>query len=90
MNNEVKQLFEQTANLLQMPTMSNWNKETKEYTREFLKLDFASCYGGYNIRKVLKSTGEDCPFGETRLPKKEMIAFLRGMIAGLCARNNLI
>lgn len=87
MNNEIKQLFDQFTTLAKLPTTSERNDREKNpnaeyYKNEYYKIDFAPCYGGYVIRKVLTSTGEDGIFGNTRRNKKEMTNFLRGLIAG--------
>lgn len=88
MNNEIKQLFERFTKLAKLKTSSKRNNIEKNpnaeyYKNEYYKLDFAPCYGGYVIRKVLKSTGEDGIFGNTRRSRKEMESFLRGLVYGL-------
>jgi len=93
MNNEIKQLFERFTKLAKLKTSSKRNDREKNpnaeyYKNEFYKLDFASCYGGYVIRKVLTGTGEDGIFGETRRNKKEMESFLRGLVYGLTFKKH--
>lgn len=81
--NEIYQLFDQVAYLLQLPTSSIWNDAIKEYNNDFIKVNNAPIYGGYKISKILKSTGECGLFTDTRYSKKEFIQQLRGIIYGL-------
>ena len=51
-------------------------------------IDFASCYGGYRLVSVNpKNGGHNGAFGESsccpRVSKKEFIAYLDGLLAGL-------
>ena len=52
------------------------------------RIDFASCYGGYRLVSVNpKNGGHSDAFGKseccTRVSKKEFIAYLDGLLAGL-------
>lgn len=86
MDSEVKALFERMAELTGEPITSE-RGEKEFYKNSFLKMDYNSFYGGYLIVKVMTTTGEGTPFGMTRKSKREMVAFLRGFIAGFCYNN---
>jgi predicted helicase len=77
-------LFEQVAELTGYPTSGE--KDTTGanfYAREWIKMDYSAIYGGYVINIVQKGTGEAIFDGSTRKSKKEMTAYLRGLIRGL-------
>jgi hypothetical protein len=56
------------------------------------RIDFASCYGGYRLVSVNpKNGGHNGAFGESsiapRMPRKEFIAYLNGLLNGLKYNN---
>lgn len=89
MKNEIINKFETLAELLNMPTTSELSTEKGRkkgkdfYKNEFLIIDFASCYGGYVLMIVNKTTSQSYFDKMQRLPKKEFIAYLDGLIYGL-------
>ena len=82
MNEEIKRLFEIFAKEVNMQTESEFIKG-KGYKNDFLKIDFNSIYGGYRIDKVHKDTSESFFSESKRMGKKEMIAYLKGLLKGL-------
>ena len=88
--NEIQELFKEIAKLTGYDTKGTRNtpEERKEegndyYKKSWLTLDYASCYGGYEIRIVLPSTGQTAFDSHHRRPKKEMISYMRGLLKGL-------
>jgi len=51
------------------------------YSNEFIKLDYASCYGGYRLDIVEVGTGERFFDSASRRSTTEMISYLRGLLA---------
>lgn len=90
MNTTVKNLFQQFCKVYDLKTSAttrNENPSQKDYySNDFVKMDYAPVYGGYVIRKVFKGTSEDGFDGLERRSAKEMIAFLKGLLA---AKNHL-
>jgi hypothetical protein len=82
---EVVILFEEMAKQLNMPLTAKF-ESGKGYDRAFLKLDYAPIYGGYRIEVIQKSTGSNDFDGLSRKPKKEMIAYIRGVLKGLSSK----
>lgn len=84
-NQDVLNLFERAAGLLSWPTSGTLERKdgNAEYDREFLKLDYNSYYGGYVIERVLRGTGTTHFDGFMRRNKKEMTAYLEGLIFGI-------
>lgn len=85
MNKEVKALFNTFCKLYNLQTSATTrheNPEQKEYySNDFVKMDYASCYGGYVMMIVHKGTSQSDFDGYSRKSKAEMCAYLRGMIA---------
>lgn len=91
MNKEIKELFEEFAQLAGYKTSSEQmkrpNKNNHYYKNEFIIMSHASVYGGYVINIVLRGTGQTDFDGYTRKTKKEMIEYLRGLIKGLTLKK---
>ena len=85
MNKEVKALFEafcEAYNLKTSAITRRENPEQKEfYSNDFVKMDYASYYGGYVMMIVHKGTSQSDFDGYSRKSKAEMCAYLRSMIA---------
>jgi len=90
--NEIQEKFKEIAKLTGYDTKGTRNTpEEREkgkgkddyYKKSWLILDFASCYGGYVINIVLPTTGQTAFDSYTRRPKKEMIAYMDGLLKGL-------
>ncbi len=91
MSNEIKELFEEFAQLAGYKTSSERIKKPTKgnyYKNEFIIMSHAPIYGGYVINIVLRTTGQRDFDGYTRKTKKEMINYLRGLIKGLTIKNN--
>jgi hypothetical protein len=73
MTKEIQGLFNLFIDLL--------NK--KGYSTKGFKMDYNPIYGGYRIDIVNDNTSESDFDGLTRKSKKEMIAYLKGVIKGL-------
>ena len=79
MTNQLKSLFSQLCLHLEI---NNFN-ENHTYSVESLKLDFNSLYGGYRIDRVHTNTSVSFFFYSNRFSKKEMVAFIQGLLVGL-------
>ena len=83
---KIDYLFNQVAELTGYPTKGIRNETGKDheyYQNEWLKMDYASVYGGYRITIVMKSTGEQEFDSLDRKTAKEMLHYLRGLLKGL-------
>lgn len=82
--NQLTSLFSQLCIRVKL---NNFN-ENHTYSVESLKLDFNSAYGGYRIDRVHTSTAESFFFYSSRFTRKEMIAFIQGLLIGLDASTD--
>ncbi len=85
MNKEVLNLFFEMCEIYGLPTKSivvkTKDPDSDLYLNDFYTLDNTFEYGGYVIRLVHKhSGGVSHPFKSQRLSKKEMCAYLHGLI----------
>lgn len=86
---DVENLFERVCLVYNLTTRKdvitrNENPEQKDfYSKDWYKLEYASCYGGYSFRIVYAYTGEDSAFrtGMGRYTAKEAYVFLQGLLA---------
>lgn len=75
-------LYEQFADLAGYKTTATWDKDKKEYSNEYLKLDHNSIYGGYRLDIVNKNSSESFFSFSSRFSNKEMASYLQGLIQG--------
>jgi hypothetical protein len=78
-SNQLNSLFNQLCLTLNIP---NYN-DIKDYSKKSLKLDYNAIYGGYRIDVVLTNTAEDFFSYSNRFSKKEMIAYIQGLLEGI-------
>lgn len=71
--------------------IKNKVERLKELTGINIKVDFAACYGGYRLVKVIKGGAHAGCFGKSstcnRIPVKEFSAYLDGLIYGFEQNN---
>lgn len=81
----VQYKFELFCKLYNLKTKATSRQETPEqltfYSNDRVKLDFHPDYGGYRIDIILTDTSENFFDKANRLPAKEMICYLDGLIA---------
>jgi hypothetical protein len=93
MNTTVKNLFKSVCEVYNLRTRENVtlrqdNPTQKDYySHDFVKMDYTPQYGGYVIMVVNAGTSQKDFDGYTRRSAKEMIAYLRGLLA---AKNEYI
>jgi hypothetical protein len=86
---DVENLFERVCEVYRLTTRKDITtrienpKQKDFYSKDWYKLDYASCYGGYSFRIVATYTGEDFAFstGGERYSIREAYTFLRGLLA---------
>ncbi len=93
MNTTVKNLFTAFCEAYNLRTrvdvtLKRDNPEQKEfYSHYFVSLDYNPHYGGYYIAVVYPTTAQGTFDTQTRKNSKEMIAYLRGLLAAKEVRN---
>ena len=75
--------FAYFCKLANIPTSATWDKEKREYSHQFLKVDHNSVYGGYRLDWVHIGTGESFFDSWSRMSSKEMFSYLNGLIKGI-------
>jgi hypothetical protein len=82
---DVQRLFEtfcEVYNLKTSATTRQDNPAQKDfYSNEFIKLDYNPIYGGYRLDVVQTGTGERFFDNASRMSAKEMVCYLRGLLA---------
>jgi len=87
MNTTVKNLFTTFCEVYNLRTrdtvtLKRDNPQQPEfYSNDFVKLDYEPAYGGYYIAIVYTTTAQGAFESLARKSSKEMIAFLKGLIA---------
>lgn len=85
MNTTVKNLFGTFCEVYNLQTSAETRAKNPEqstyYSNDFVKMDYNPHYGGYVIMKVHKGTSQSDFDGYGRKSAKEMIAYLRGLLA---------
>ena len=85
MNTTVKNLFTRFCEVYNLKTSATTKRENPTqsdfYSNDFVKMDYVPQYGGYVIMKVHASTSQSSFDSYARMTAKEMIAYLKGLIA---------
>ena len=85
MNTTVKNLFTTFCKVYNLKTTAKHRDDvpgqTTFYSNDFVTLDYAPHYGGYRIDIIETGTGQRDFYTNGRMTAKEMISFLKGLIA---------
>lgn len=87
MNTTVKNLFNQFCKVYNLRTREYVTLKSQNtsqlyfYSHDFIKMDYVPIYGGYVMIITHMGTSQSHFDSATRLTSKEMIAYLKGLLA---------